>query len=590
MATVTPSKSRRSTRTEEETPSTSGVTSPGRRARAASPARITRQEEKTQLQNLNDRLAAYIDRIRNLETENNRLLVQVRSTEETVSREVSSVKSMYENELEDARRVLDDTAKEKARLQIENGKLKADADEWKGKYSKRDREARDAENSAQKLQKENNDLLARTSDAEAARKALDTEVNKLKGELANLERQLAHAKKQLEDETLLRVDLQNRLQSTKEDLQFKTQMFEQQLTERTVTTSKEYDEVDASTIREEYESKMQEALQEMREQHDRQLQEVRGEVETIYERQVGSLKSALNRSMSGPTASTDEIKITRKRIDEMSSELTKLKKENAALEAQVTNLQSQLAREQEEFEERLTMKDQEIADLRATIEEQSQEYADILEVKIKLDNEIATYRKLLETEEERLNMSQTSSPGSTPGSRRGHKRKRVALAEQVQEFESHSTSGFSAQSSSSGNINIEEIDSEGKFIKLHNASDEDVAVGSWQLQLRHSEAEDAESKAQYKFHRSLQMKANTFCTVWSSGTGQSHSPPSDLVMKGTKWIPNKDAMVCVLLNSDGEEVARRTMTKKVQRFTTSTYRPLSESGAERAERDRCSIM
>lgn len=60
--------------------------------------------------------------------------MQVRSTEETVSREVSSVKSMYENELEDARRVLDDTAKEKARLQIENGKLKADADEWKGKY------------------------------------------------------------------------------------------------------------------------------------------------------------------------------------------------------------------------------------------------------------------------------------------------------------------------------------------------------------------------------------------------------------------------------------------------------------------------
>lgn len=50
------------------------------------------------------------------------------------------------------------------------------------------------------------------------------------------------------------------------------------------------------------------------------------------------------------------------------------------------------------------MKEQEIADLRATIEEQSQEYADILEVKIKLDNEIATYRKLLETEEERYKL------------------------------------------------------------------------------------------------------------------------------------------------------------------------------------------
>lgn len=69
-------------------------------------------------------------------------------------------------------------------------------------------------------------------------------------------------------------------------LSTKYNFFFQQLTERTVTTSKEYDEVDASNIREEYESKMQEALQEMREQHDRQLQEVRGEVETIYERQV----------------------------------------------------------------------------------------------------------------------------------------------------------------------------------------------------------------------------------------------------------------------------------------------------------------
>lgn len=153
--------------------------------------------------------------------------------------------------------------------------------------------------------------------------------------------------------------------------------------------------------------------------------------------------------MSGPTATTDEIKITRRKVDELSSEVTKLKKEvrmissssseiklswshktsrhipsynpelgfliserelnkisftfhqNAALEAQVTNLQTQLTREQEEYEERLAMKDQEISDLRATIEEQSQEYADILEVKIKLDNEIATYRKLLETEEER---------------------------------------------------------------------------------------------------------------------------------------------------------------------------------------------
>jgi hypothetical protein len=50
---------------------------------------------------------------------------------ETVTREVSSIKNLYETELEDARKLLDDTAKEKARLQIEASKLKAEADEWK---------------------------------------------------------------------------------------------------------------------------------------------------------------------------------------------------------------------------------------------------------------------------------------------------------------------------------------------------------------------------------------------------------------------------------------------------------------------------
>ena len=141
MATLTPRRKKvvttttttTTTRGGEETPSTSGVSPGRRRVRSPSPARTTRQEEKEQLQNLNDRLASYIDRVRYLEQENSRLLVQVKSSEETVTREVSSIKSLYETELEDARRVLDETAKEKAKLQIDVGKYKADADDWKAK-------------------------------------------------------------------------------------------------------------------------------------------------------------------------------------------------------------------------------------------------------------------------------------------------------------------------------------------------------------------------------------------------------------------------------------------------------------------------
>lgn len=53
-----------------------------------SPARISRLQEKEELSSLNDRLAVYIDRVRSLELENDRLLVKVSEKEEVTTREV----------------------------------------------------------------------------------------------------------------------------------------------------------------------------------------------------------------------------------------------------------------------------------------------------------------------------------------------------------------------------------------------------------------------------------------------------------------------------------------------------------------------
>nr|XP_032632474.1 lamin-B2-like [Chelonoidis abingdonii] len=94
-----------------------------------SPTRISRLQEKEELRQLNDRLAVYIDRVRALELENDRLLLKISEKEEVTTREVSGVKTLYESELADARRVLDETARERAKLQIEIGKLRAELDE-----------------------------------------------------------------------------------------------------------------------------------------------------------------------------------------------------------------------------------------------------------------------------------------------------------------------------------------------------------------------------------------------------------------------------------------------------------------------------
>ena len=53
----------------------------------------------------------------------------------------------------------------------------------------------------------------------------------LQAELPELESQRNLAKRQLEEETLVRVDLENRLQSLKEELVFKKSLFDSELNE-----------------------------------------------------------------------------------------------------------------------------------------------------------------------------------------------------------------------------------------------------------------------------------------------------------------------------------------------------------------------
>lgn len=55
-----------------------------------SPTRLSRLQEKEELRELNDRLAHYIDRVRALELENDRLQLKISEREEVTTREVGA--------------------------------------------------------------------------------------------------------------------------------------------------------------------------------------------------------------------------------------------------------------------------------------------------------------------------------------------------------------------------------------------------------------------------------------------------------------------------------------------------------------------
>ncbi|XP_055597049.1 lamin Dm0-like [Uranotaenia lowii] len=511
----------------------------GRPSSPLSPTRFSRLQEKTDLQNLNDRLACYIDRVRFLEAENNRLTMEVRTSQETVTREVSNIKQMYEHELSDARKLLDETAREKAKLEIDAKRIWEENDDLKKKLDRKTKEAADFERSARANEARANELSSKYNTAMSERKKAQDELKELEKEIARLRKQLETLRKNLEEETLARVDLENTVQSLREELTFKDQVHQQELTETKTRRQVEISEIDG-ILSEQYEAKLQQTLQELRDQYDGQMRANRDEISDLYESRLRDLEGQLN--------------LERQRHAEEKSKLL-----------------------------------DEIERLRKEISLQLQEYQDLMDIKISLDMEIAAYDRLLASEEVRLNITpgsqsaifQTSTSSSTTGrsaamrrtpQRAGAKRKRTVL----EESDERSVSDYSVTSSAKGDIEISEVDPEGKFVKLHNKSAKEVQIGGWTLVRKVGSDETV-----FKFHRTVKVDGGAFVTVWSSDLGQTHDPPSTIVMKGQKWFSG-DNMTTALQNAEGEEVAASERVKRIVSTAASRHREYlgSYSGEE----------
>ncbi|XP_030396694.1 lamin-B2 isoform X1 [Gopherus evgoodei] len=551
-----------------------------------SPARISRLQEKEELRQLNDRLAVYIDRVRALELENDRLLLKISEKEEVTTREVSGVKTLYESELADARRVLDETARERAKLQIEIGKLRAELDEINKNYKKKDADLSVAQSRIKDLEALFHRSEAELSTALNEKRSLEAEVADLRTQLAKAEDGHAVAKKQLEKETLMRVDLENRCQSLQEDLDFRKNIFEEEVRETRKRHEHRLVEIDSSH-RQEYESKMAQALQDLRNQHDEQVKLYKMELEQTYQAKLENAKLSSDQNDKAASAAREELKDARMRIESLSYQLSGLQKQASVAEDRIRELEDMMAGEQDRFRKMLDAKEREMMEMRDQMQQQLAEYQELLDVKLALDMEISAYRKLLEGEEKRLKLSPspssrvtvskaTSSSSSTSTSvvrsSRG-KRKRVEAEELSGSgtsgigtgSSSGSTSGSSSsfqmsqQASATGHISIEEIDLEGKYVQLKNNSEKDQSLGNWRLKRQIGDAEEIA----YKFTPKYVLRAGQTVTIWAADAGVTHSPPSVLVWKNqSSWGTGGDIRT-YLVNSDGEEVAVRSITKSV---------------------------
>ncbi|CAF1133970.1 unnamed protein product [Adineta ricciae] len=543
------------------------------RTRAASPANssglnISRAQEKEQLETLNNRLAVYIDTVRRLEQDNRELRSVIATYTDTYQTEASKVKQLYERELEDAKALIEELARDKTRLQIESEKADADAQDALAKLARKERDFRTLEARLKQYENELADLKARNEALVYDNNRKTDDNANLRGLNGELEKQINVLKRQLESETLLRIDLENKNKTLREELQFNQQVHETAIEEihrQKRVEVRSYDD----NLRQQYDDRLLHELQQLRTQTEDEIQSLRDEIASQYEKKIENLENTIRRNADQVGSYRSDVTSYRERIDDITKSRDALNDKVNFLEQRCRDLENRLHNAQQRQDALLAEREDELQRLKQQIEQMQIDYQNLLDIKIGLDREIATYRKLLESEEERLNISATSSRLSSGGANESFVSDSGATTTTAGSNRTYSSRKRPRHDSVERPlINIQLLDginivddesAHPKFVKLINNSSREMALAGWILKRK-----VGSQSYEFKFPRGMALRPGATTTIWSSDVNDiAVDPPTNLKLRTNKWFTaGNENKKTILEDTDGNVVAEKTVTVK----------------------------
>ncbi|XP_002922159.2 keratin, type I cuticular Ha6 [Ailuropoda melanoleuca] len=312
--------------------------------------------EKETMQFLNDRLASYLEKVRQLERENAELESRIREWCGSQIPYICPDYQSYFKTIEELQQKILLTKAENARLvlQIDNAKLAAD--DFRTKYE--------------------TEL--------GLRQLVESDINGLRRILDEL--------------TLCKADLEAQVESLKEELLCLKRNHEEEVNALRCQLGDRLNvEVDAAPPVD-----LNKILDDMRCQYEALVENNHRDVEAWFNTQTEELNQQV-------VSSSEQLQTCQTEIIELRRTVNALEIELQAQHSMRNSLESTLAETEARYGSQLAQMqclignvESQLAEIRCDLERQNQEYQVLLDVKARLESEIATYRRLLEGEDCKL--------------------------------------------------------------------------------------------------------------------------------------------------------------------------------------------